>query len=135
MVKILFNLLYSTKARKWNLYIDTVRNSLPWFLAYDWPNYFLYLKTHYYELLVLETNFPEISEKLQNGNFPIQMSSGKPFGRMEADNVIETTKNRDTKTPGGTTGMFHSLKNQNTLRCRNYFVEEIFGKFFLYIFF
>lgn len=84
---------------------------------------------------MLETNSPLILEKLQNGNFPALMSSGKPFGKIQADNVIETTKNRDTKTPGGTTGMFHSLKNQNTLRCRNYFVEEIFGKFFLYIFF
>ena len=59
------------------------------------------------------------------------MSTGNPFGRMEGDKVKETTANRDTKTPAGTTGMFHSLKNQNILRCRSY----LWKKFFLCIFF
>ena len=35
MVKILFNLPYSTRVGKWNLYIKAVRNSLPWFFTYD----------------------------------------------------------------------------------------------------
>jgi len=78
------------------------------FFAYDRLNYSRYLTAHYYDLLALETNFPEILEEFQNGNFSVQMSTGNPFGRMEADKVIETTINRDTKTPGKTTGMYHS---------------------------
>ena len=79
------------------------------FFAYDRPNYSHYLTVHYYDLLALETNFPEILEEFQNGNFSVQMSPGNLFGRMTADKVIETAINRDTKTPGGTTGMFHSF--------------------------
>ena len=33
------------------------------------------------------------------------MSDNNTFGRLEADKVIETTINKDTKTPSGTTGM------------------------------
>ena len=91
----------------------------------------------HYELLALETNFPnkQILEEFQNGNFSIQMSTGNPFGRMEADKVLETTINKYTKTPGGTTGMFHSLKSQNTVRCRNYlWKKSLQNSFYIYFF-
>ena len=39
------------------------------------------------------------------GNFSVQMSDNNTFGRLEADKVIETTINKDTKTPSGITGM------------------------------
>ena len=38
------------------------------------------------------------------GNFSFQVSDDNPFGKLEVDKVIETTINRDTKTPGSTTG-------------------------------
>ena len=41
---------------------------------------------------------------MKKKNFSIQLSENNTFGRMEADKVIETTINRDTKTAGGTTG-------------------------------
>jgi hypothetical protein len=46
--------------------------------------------------------FDEILEAFRNGNFPVQMSTVIPFGRIEADKVMETTINRDTKNSGGT---------------------------------
>ena len=33
------------------------------------------------------------------------MSDNNTFGRLEANKVTETTINKDTKMPGGTTGM------------------------------
>ena len=38
------------------------------------------------------------------GNFLVQVSDDNPFGIFESEKVIETTINRDTKIPGGTTG-------------------------------
>ena len=35
------------------------------------------------------------------GNFSVQVSANNPFGKLEADKA-----NRDTKTPGGTTGKY-----------------------------
>ena len=40
------------------------------------------------------------------GNFLVQLSDNNTFEKLEADKVIETTINRDTKTPGGTTGKY-----------------------------
>ena len=73
-------------------------------------------------------------EQFENGNFSVQMSTGNPFGRIEPDKVIETTIDRGTKTPGETTGMFHSLKNQNTLRCRNYLWKEFLRNSYIFFF-
>ena len=38
------------------------------------------------------------------GSFSVQVSDNSRFGKLEADKVIETSINRDTETPGGTTG-------------------------------
>ena len=38
------------------------------------------------------------------GKFLVQLSSVNPFGRIEADKVIETTINKDSKCPGGWKG-------------------------------
>ena len=56
------------------------------------------------EMLTLESNFPEIYKEFQEGNFAAQLSDCKSFSRCETDKVIEMILNRDTKTPGGTTG-------------------------------
>ena len=61
---------------------------------------------HYRELAHLENDFPDIYREFEDGNFSVQLSPDNPFGRMEADKVIETTINKDTKTPGGTTGTY-----------------------------
>ena len=57
------------------------------------------------EMVTLETSHPEIYQKFKKGNFSIQLSETNPFGRCEADRVIETAINKDTKTPGGLTGL------------------------------
>ena len=63
------------------------------------------------DLLNLEENYPRVHCEFIKGSFTDQMSSDNPFGKMEADKVIETTMNRDTKTIGGTTGhnIYHMM--------------------------
>ena len=53
----------------------------------------------------LEENHRYIYDDFMKGNFSVQMSDNNTFGRLEADKVIETTINKDTKTTGETTGM------------------------------
>ena len=86
---------------------------------------------------MLKANFPEILKEDQNGNISVQMSTGNLFGRMEADTVIDTKINRDTKNLGWRIGMFHSLKNKNTLRfrnCRWHFCKILFIFYFMHLF-
>ena len=104
IVVILLNIIYATRSGDWDLYVESLRTSLPWFFAYDRTNYSRYLTTHLNELLALESTHPDVYNEFQKGNFSVQISESNTFGRMEADKVIETTINRDTKTSGGTTG-------------------------------
>ena len=106
MCELLLNIIFATRSGHWPLYVVSLRQALPWFFAYDRPNYARYLTAHYRELAHLENDFPDIYREFEDGNFSVQLSPDNPFGRMEADKVIETTINKDTKTPGGTTGTY-----------------------------
>lgn len=61
------------------------------------------------EMLNLEQNYPNICLEFAAGNFCAQLSPHS-FSRVEADEAIETTINRDKKTPGG-----FQYKNLNSL--------------------
>ena len=77
---------------------------LPWTFTYDRHNYSRYSTLHYIEMINLEEFHQSKYQELMNGNFSFQVSDNSRFGKFEADKVIETSINRDTKTPGGTTG-------------------------------
>ena len=67
----------------------------PWVFAYDRYNYAHNLKSLR----------PEIYREFLNGNFAVQQSITNTFEKLEPDKVMETTINKDTKSPGGTAGM------------------------------
>ena len=48
------------------------------------------------ELINLPTNHPFIHEQFMSWNFSVQLSIVNPFGRIEADKVIEITINKDS---------------------------------------
>ena len=77
---------------------------LPWTFTYDRHNYSRYSTLHYIEMINLEEFHQSKYQELMNGNFSFQVSDNSRFGKFEADKVIETSINRDTKTPGGTSG-------------------------------
>ena len=104
MWELFLCIIYATRSGDWEVYVESIRSILPWVFAYDRQNYARYLTLHFMDLLNLEENYPGVHCEFIKGSFAVQMSSDNPFGKMEADKVIETTMNRDTKTPGGTTG-------------------------------
>ena len=55
-------------------------------------------------MLALENDFPEVYQRFSDGDFAVQLTSTNSFSRSETDKVIEMTINKDTETPGGTTG-------------------------------
>ena len=57
-------------------------------------------------MINLKENHPAIYNEFMRGNFSVQVSDNNPFRKLEADKVIETTIDRDTKTPDGTTGEY-----------------------------
>ena len=104
MVELLLNIIYACRAGKWELLLECIRDVVAYAFAYDNFNYARYLTPFLGEMLNLEVDHPEIYHAFVQGNFSVQLNEDNTFGRMEADKVIETTINKDTKTPGGTTG-------------------------------
>ena len=111
MWELFLCIIYAKRSGDWELNVESIRSILPWLFAYDRQNYARYLTLYFMDLLNLEENYPSIHCEFIKGSFAVQMSSDNPFGKMEADKVIETTMNCDTKTPGGTTGnnIYHMM--------------------------
>ena len=110
-------IIYATRTGDWELYVESIRLLLPWTFAYDRQNYARYLTLHFMEMLHLEENHKFVYDEFMKGRFSVQLSDNNPFGQQEADKVIETTINKDTKTPGGTTGNLQKLfKNRIGIR-------------------
>ena len=55
-------------------------------------------------MLQLNKSFPEMYKQVIVGDFAAQLSSDKLFSCIETGKAIEMNLNKDTKTPGGTTG-------------------------------
>ena len=77
---------------------------LPWVFAYDRYNYSCYLTLHLVNMFNLGTPNPNIYKEFLNGNFAVQQSLMNSFGKLESHKVIEAAINKDTKSPGCTTG-------------------------------
>ena len=115
MLENLLNVLYATRTGKWHLYLESLRNILPYVFAYNHLNYAKYMTTMLGEMLNLEQNHPNIYRKFVAGNFCVQLSPHS-FSRVEADKVIETTINRDTKKPGGLKGFSTNASHRASMR-------------------
>ena len=111
MVNVLLFTLYATRSGNWDLLLECVREITIYAFAYDNYNYARYLPAFLGEIIALETTHPEVYKDFQEGQFAVQLSSNNPFGRVEADKTIETTINKDTRTPGGTTKNFSTNPN------------------------
>ena len=68
--------------------------------------------------LNLYTSHPNIYEEFLNSNFTVQQSLANTFRKLEPDEAIKTTKNKDTKRPGDTTGI--SNKGLSYLNTNNF---------------
>ena len=108
MIENLLSILYATATGNWQLYFESINIFLPWTFAYDIHNYARYLTFHYIEMINLEENHPSLYQKFMKGNFSVQVFDNNPFGKFEADKVIETIINRETKTLDGTTSKYFS---------------------------
>ena len=103
MVELLLNTIYACRAGKWVLLLECICDIIPYAFAYDHINYARYLTVMLGDMLSLKNEFPDVQNECISGKFAAQLSDNA-FSRIETDKVIEMTINKDTKTPGGTTG-------------------------------
>ena len=105
---VILGLLRASREGNWNLHINGIKALIPWCFAYDKLNYARFLSAYFAQMANLPETSTDVHRAFQQGQFSVQKSSNNPFGRIPVDQTIEVTVNKDTQTPGGTSGF--SLK-------------------------
>ena len=105
LIKAILDIIFATRSGQWEPFLESIRDAAAWAFAYDRYNYSRYLPVFLSDMLNLETSHPSVYNAFIEGQFSVELSKNNPFGRNEADKTIENTINKDTKTPGGLTGM------------------------------
>ena len=108
MFELLLRFVRSARREaNWALTVESLKEMLVWFWAYDRTNYQRYLPVYILMTSNLSKTHPDAYESLVNGAgglFTIQRSFGNRFGRIPIDQTVESTVNCDTKTRGGISG-------------------------------
>ena len=65
MLNILFAFLRSIKKGNWELQLEATHDMLPWFFAYDRPNYSRYLTYYWVQMMKLPQVHPQIYEEFR----------------------------------------------------------------------
>ena len=113
MATVLLNTIYATRSGNWDLLIESLREMILFTFSYDRIHYARYLTVMVAEMTNLEFTNLDIYVEFQKGNFSVQLNEDRNFLRTEPGKTIEMTLNKDTKTPGGTTGLSISVKAIN----------------------
>ena len=108
MVEIMLGLVRASSVGNWMLHLECIRQMIQWCLAYDKVNYARYLPYYYARMSRLHIDHPELHRIFMQGAFAEQLGDKNPFGRIQMDQTLEETVNKDTQTTGGTKGF--SLK-------------------------
>lgn len=114
MVEVLLNAIRATREGNWEMHIESTKEMLPWFYAYDHINYARYLPIYLVDMMSLEESHPEAHTMLANGEFGVQRTTHHGFSQVPVDQTIEQTLNRSTKTKEGIVGF--SLKKSAVQR-------------------
>ena len=113
MVEVLLNAIRATREGNWEMHIESTKEMLPWFYAYDHINYARYLPIYLVNMMSEESH-PEAHTMLANGDFGVQRTTHHGFSQVPVNQTIEQTLNRSTKTKGGIVGF--SLKKSAVQR-------------------
>ena len=105
MVSTLLHFISCTRRSDREGHLNTLEKMTPWLFAYDRVNYSRYVPVYLKEMRELEKTHPFAHEHLNNGEFAIQQQDRYAFSATAADQVIEQTINRDSKSAGGKIGI------------------------------
>ena len=104
MIELLLNTIYVVRDGSWDLLLECAREMILYCFAYSNVNHARYLTNVLGEMLGLENEIPEVYQRFPDGAFAARLTDTNRFSRSETNKVIEMAINKNTKTPGGTTG-------------------------------
>ena len=91
MAKLVFNLRAATRLGHWYLFLETLRDIIPYTFAYNNIKYSRYMTVMLFEMFSLKINYPEVYQQFVKGNFTVQLSGKNTFGRLgpdKANNIL-----------------------------------------------
>ena len=104
MIILLLDFLRATREGNWSLHLQSIKEMIPWFYAYDHINYSRYLPVYLLHMISLPSTHPEAHKMMEHGDFGVQKTTDHGFAQVPVDQTIEQTLNRSTKTKGGIVG-------------------------------
>ena len=132
MISVLLHFIRCTRCSDWEGHLSTLDLMAPWFFAYDHVNYSRYVPVYLKEMRELKQTHPFAYERVKNGEFTIQQQDRYAYSATAADQVIEQTINKDSKSAGGIVGitmrpnavtkwiLSHSQRLAMTQLCKTY---------------
>ena len=75
MAKLVFNGIPGKRLRKWYLFLETLRDIIPYIFACNNIEYSRYLMVMLCEMLLLETNYLKLYQQFVEVNFTVQISA------------------------------------------------------------
>ena len=104
----------SEREGNFKLYVGAIRRLIKWYFIYDKYNYSRWLSVHLFDLMTLETMYPDVYENLRNGCFSFQKTNRK-FSRMALDQVHEQNS-RTIKSCSGATDLVNKVDESALIR-------------------
>ena len=100
---ICLRLVRALREGNFTLYIDALRQILPWMFVMDHPNYAKWLSVHYRDMCLLQSTHPSVYEYFSNGCFVVHKTT-KLFSSIALDHCHEQV-NAVVKGEGGAVGL------------------------------
>lgn len=122
---ILRTLLRSERNADFELYLEAVKQTLPFLKAGGQNNYAKYTPVYLLDMKNFENKNPEAYKHLKDGNFVVKRNNLKKFNCIASDMALEQTINKDCKSSGGVVGF---TKNEETL-CRWLITRRLMGEY------
>ena len=104
----------SEREGNFRLYILALRKLIKWYFIFDKFNYSRWLSVHLFDLMTVETMFPDIYENFDKGFFTSQKSENR-FSQIALDQVHDQN-NRTIKSCGGVIDLVNKVEEAALIR-------------------
>ena len=101
----LLHLLRAEREADFELHLNAVCESIPWFQAAGRNTYAKFVPTYLTDMRALEETHPETYQQLTKGMFVVRRSANNNFNAVATDQALEQTVNKEGKSKGGVIGL------------------------------
>ena len=103
--KVLLHLIRAEREGNFDLHLNAMCKSLPWFRAAGKLNYAKYTPIYVADMRALEEQHPQSFQHLVSGGFVVRRTNNHNFNAVSTDQALEQTINREGKNQGGIIGL------------------------------